>query len=136
MAIIPSKDLILPIPGREEQYGSYTPALISLGVLCFMMGFNTCLNDTLVPFFKKGFTLTYAESSLVQFYFFLTYGIMSIPAGKIVERTGYKKGMVVGFSIPAAAPLLFLPPSLFHHYTLFLAPPSPTPPPPYFFHPP
>src|SRR5258708_11126282 len=120
MAIIPSKDLILPIPGREEHYGSYTPALISLGVLYFMMGFITCLNDTLVPFFKKGFTLTYAESSLVQFYFFLTYGIMSIPAGKIVERTGYKKVIVVGFSIAAAGALLFLPASVFHQYSLFL----------------
>src|SRR5258708_19846350 len=128
MAIIPSKDLILPIPGREEHQGSYTPALISLGVLYFMMGFITCLNDTLVPFFKKGFTLTYAESSLVQFYFFLTYGIMSIPAGKIVERTGYKKGMVVGFSIAAAGALLFLPPSAFHHHNLFLSPLSTTPP--------
>src|SRR5690606_25157402 len=48
----------------------YTPALVALAVLYFMMGFITCLNDTLVPFFKEGFTLGYAESSLVQFYFF------------------------------------------------------------------
>lgn len=121
MAIIPSKELILPsIQVEEESNPSYTPALMSLGVLYFMMGFITCLNDTLVPFFKKGFTLTYAESSLVQFYFFLTYGIMSVPAGKIVERTGYKKGMVWGFSIAAAGALLFLPASVFHQYGLFL----------------
>ncbi|NIG51909.1 sugar MFS transporter [Chitinophaga sp. Cy-1792] len=100
---------------------SYTPALISLAVLYFMMGFITCLNDTLVPFFKKGFTLTYSQSSLVQFYFFLTYGIMSIPAGKIVTRTGYKKGMVLGFAIAAFGGLLFYPASVFHQYTLFLA---------------
>ena len=85
--------------GQGKQ--NYTPALITLAVLYFMMGFITCLNDTLVPFFKKGFTLTYSESSLVQFYFFLTYGIASIPAGKVVERVGYKKGMVLGFSIAA-----------------------------------
>ena len=36
----------------------YTPALITLAVLYFMMGFITCLNDTLVPFFKEGFTLS------------------------------------------------------------------------------
>jgi FHS family L-fucose permease-like MFS transporter len=70
----------------DQQNGTYKPALISLAVLYFMMGFITCLNDTLVPFFKEGFTLSYAQSSLVQVYFFLTYGIMSIPAGKIVER--------------------------------------------------
>ncbi len=100
---------------------SYTPALISLAVLYFMMGFITCLNDTLVPFFKKGFTLTYSQSSLVQFYFFLTYGVMSIPAGRIVMQTGYKKGMVLGFGIAAIGGLLFYPASVFHQYALFLA---------------
>ncbi|RYE40191.1 MAG: glucose/galactose MFS transporter, partial [Sphingobacteriales bacterium] len=40
---------------------SYLPALISLAVLYFMMGFITVLNDTLVPFFKQGFTLTYSQ---------------------------------------------------------------------------
>ncbi len=100
---------------------NYTPALISLGVLYFMNGFITCMNDTLVPFFKEGFTLTYAESSLVQFYFFLTYGLMSFPAGMIVERIGYKHGMVLGFAIAAIGALLFYPAASMHLYYLFLA---------------
>lgn len=103
------------------QTTSYTPALFSLAVLYFMMGFITCLNDTLVPFFKKGFNLNYSQSSLVQFYFFLTYGVMSIPAGKIVEKIGFKNGMVLGFSIAAFGALLFYPASLWHQYYLFLA---------------
>ena len=105
----------------KEQKQNYTPALISLAVLYFMMGLITCLNDTLVPFFKSGFNLTYAESSLVQFYFFLTYGIMSVPAGAIVERLGYKNGMVLGFLVAAFGALLFFPASILHHYALFLA---------------
>jgi MFS transporter, FHS family, L-fucose permease len=120
MAILPSQTIAVEIPQNQEKQ-SYTPALISLAVLYFMMGLITCLNDTLVPFFKSGFTLTYAESSLVQFYFFLTYGIMSIPAGKIVKRTGYKNGMVLGFLIAAFGALLFFPASVFHQYALFLA---------------
>ncbi len=107
--------------GIDEKQSSYTPALIVLGVLYFMMGLITCLNDTLVPFFKKGFTLSYSQSSLVQFYFFLTYAVMSIPAGKLIERIGYKKGMVLGFSIAAIGAILFLPASIFHFYELFLA---------------
>ena len=105
----------------DQQTQNYMPALFSLAMLYFMMGFITCLNDTLVPFFKDGFTLNYAQSSLVQFYFFLTYGIMSIPAGKIVERVGYKNGMVLGFSVAAFGALLFFPASLLHQYFLFLA---------------
>ncbi|WP_242695910.1 sugar MFS transporter [Desertivirga brevis] len=120
MANIPmQKVLSAGYDGEENK--SYTPALMSLAVLYFMMGLLTCLNDTLVPFFKKGFNLSYSESSLVQFYFFLTYAIMSIPAGKIVERIGYKNGMVLGFSVAALGAALFFPASLMHQYYLFLA---------------
>lgn len=99
---------------------NYLPALISLGVLYFMNGFITCLNDTLVPFFKEGFTLSYADSSLVQFYFFLTYALMSFPAGIVVEKIGYKNGMVLGFAIAAVGALLFYPAADMHLYYLFL----------------
>ncbi|MGV3503601.1 MAG: sugar MFS transporter [Adhaeribacter sp.] len=119
MAQVPVSQVVLEEPRQQQQ--NYTPALVALGVLYFMIGFITVLNDTLVPFFKKGFTLTYAQSSLVQFYFFLTYGIMSIPAGKVVERVGYKKGMVLGFTVAAFGALLFYPASAYHQYYLFLA---------------
>src|SRR5690606_23839043 len=105
----------------DEQSGvNYTPALITMAVLYFMMGFITCLNDTLVPFFKSGFELNYAQSSLVQFYFFLTYGLMSIPAGRLVGKIGYKNGIVLGFAIAAIGAVLFFPASLLHQYRLFL----------------
>lgn len=120
MAIISAQQTITSGYADHKTY-NYTPALISLAVLYFMMGFITCLNDTLVPFFKKGFALSYSQSSLVQFYFFLTYGIMSIPAGKIVERIGFKNGMVTGFSVAALGALLFYPASVWHQYYLFLA---------------
>lgn len=120
MANVPVQQVVL----EEESKGvkaNYTSALVSLAILYFMMGFITCLNDTLVPYFKEGFTLTYTQSSLVQFYFFLTYGVMSIPAGRIVERVGYKKGMVLGFSIAALGATLFFPAAVMHQYYLFLA---------------
>jgi FHS family L-fucose permease-like MFS transporter len=46
---------------------------------------------------------------------------MSVPAGKIVERIGYKNGMVMGFSVSAFGALLFFPASILHQYGLFLA---------------
>lgn len=119
MAFTPGQNTV--VSNTSTGNSNYTPALISLAILYFMMGFITCLNDTLVPFFKEGFTLSYSESSLVQFYFFLTYGIVSIPAGKLVERIGYKNGMVTGFGIAAFGALLFFPASVFHQYSVFLA---------------
>ena len=119
MAIVSSQSSAVKVEGSGNQ--NYMPALISLAVLYFMNGFITCLNDTLVPFFKEGFTLSYADSSLVQFYFFLTYGLMSFPAGMIVEKIGYKNGMVLGFAIAAIGALLFYPAADMHLYYLFLA---------------
>jgi FHS family L-fucose permease-like MFS transporter len=105
----------------DQNRRGYLPALVCLGGLYFMLGFITCMNDTLVPFFKKGFTLTYAESSLVQFYFFLTYGLFSIPAGKVIEKIGYQNGMICGFLLAATGAFIFFPASVFHTYALFLA---------------
>ncbi|WP_395807617.1 sugar MFS transporter [Daejeonella sp.] len=119
MANIPLQNSV--VSDQENSGQNYMPALISLAVLYFMNGFITCLNDTLVPFFKEGFTLSYADSSLVQFYFFLTYGLMSFPAGMIVEKIGYKNGMVLGFAIAAMGSLLFYPAADMHLYYLFLA---------------
>jgi FHS family L-fucose permease-like MFS transporter len=99
---------------------NYAPALVFMGVLYLMIGVITCLNDTLVPFFKDGFTLNYAQSSLVQFYFFLTYGIMSVPAARLVDRIGYKHGMMTGFVVAAFGAILFYPAAMYQQYFLFL----------------
>lgn len=120
MANIPLADAVVS-ENENNSSQNYMPALISLGVLYFMNGFITCMNDTLVPFFKEGFTLSYADSSLVQFYFFLTYGLMSFPAGIVVEKIGYKNGMVLGFAIASIGALLFYPAADMHLYYLFLA---------------
>lgn len=95
-------------------------ALSALTVLFFMMGFITCLNDILVPYLKKVFALTYTQAALVQFFFFLAYGLASIPASKIIEKIGYQRGMVIGFITTALGCLLFFPAVSFHTYGLFL----------------
>lgn len=118
MALVPATSTPIDDTARQQ---TYVPALCALAVLYFMMGLITCLNDTLVPFFKNTFQLTYTQSALVQFYFFFTYGIMSIPAGSVVEKFGFKRSMVFGFLIAATGTFLFFPASLLHEYYLFLA---------------
>lgn len=98
----------------------YKKALSSLTVLFFMMGFITCLNDILVPYLKEIFNLDYTQAALVQFCFFGAYGLTSIPASKIIEKIGYQKGMVLGFSVTALGCLLFFPAVMLHTYALFL----------------
>ncbi len=99
---------------------NYTVALSALTVLFFMMGFITCLNDILIPYLKQAFQLNYAQSMLVQFCFFGAYFVMSVPSGILVERVGYKRGMIIGFLVAGCGCLLFYPASILRVYGLFL----------------
>lgn len=87
----------------------------------FMWGFITCLNDILIPHLKAVFTLNYTQASLVQFTFFGAYFLMSLPAGRIVARLGYKGGIVVGLAVAGVGALGFWPAAAMHSYPVFLA---------------
>lgn len=98
----------------------YSKALTSLSVLYFMMGFITCLNDILVPYLKKAFKLDYGEAAFIQVSFFAAYGLMSIPASRLVEKIGYKKGIISGFVVTAIGCVLFTPAGEMNAYHWFL----------------
>jgi MFS transporter, FHS family, L-fucose permease len=98
----------------------HTRALALLSFLFFSFGFITCLNDLLVPHLKNSFDLTYSRSILVQFCFFAAYFIISGPSGKIVEKIGYKRGVIVGLVIMAIGCFFFWPAASVHSFYLFL----------------
>ncbi|MBB1381557.1 sugar MFS transporter [Shewanella sp. SR41-2] len=100
--------------------GSYRFALVSLTSLFFMWGFITCLNDILIPHLKAVFSLNYTEAMLIQFCFFGAYFLVSLPAGKLVKKLGYQKGIVTGLVIACIGCLLFYPAAAFATYGLFL----------------
>ena len=95
-------------------------ALVVLTSLFFMMGFITSMNDILIPHLKGIFNLNFTQVMLVQLYFFAAYGLMSIPAGKLVEKIGYKGGVIGGFLIAAFGCTLFYPAGNSASYSIFL----------------
>lgn len=86
----------------------------------FIWGGATSLNDVLIPKLKGLFALTYAEAMLTQFAFFGAYFLFSIPAGQMVSRVGYVRGLVIGLAVMAAGALLFWPAGLSGAYWPFL----------------
>lgn len=101
----------------------YTYFPLALGVMTtifFMWGFLTCLNDILIPHLKAVFELNYFRASLIQFTFFGTYFIMSLPAGALVKNLGYKKSIVAGLAIAGVGALGFWPAAASHLYYAFL----------------
>ena len=99
---------------------NYRFALVCLTSLFFMWGFITCLNDILIPYLKDAFELNYTQAMLIQFCFFGAYFLTSLPAGKLVSKIGYQKGIVVGLLIACLGCLLFYPAASMKLYALFL----------------
>ena len=98
----------------------YTSALSAVTTLFFLWGFITCLNDILIPYLKAIFQLSFAQANLINLCFFGAYFLMSIPAGKLVARVGYKRGMLLGFVVAAIGAFLFYPAAAQRAYGLFL----------------
>lgn len=99
---------------------NYTPALTILTTLFFMWGFITCLNDILIPHLKAIFDLNYTQVMLVQFTFFTAYAIVSLPSGMLVEKIGYKAGIIIGLMTAAVGTALFYPAAGYRSYEIFL----------------
>lgn len=95
-------------------------ALVALTSLFFMWGAITCLNDILIPYLRDMFELSYTQAMLIQFCFFGAYFIVSLPAGALVGRIGYKKGIIAGLSIASLGCLLFYPAAEMKVYGIFL----------------
>jgi MFS transporter, FHS family, L-fucose permease len=78
------------------------------------------LKDILIPHLKKAFRLTDFQSSLIQSAFFGGYFLAALPAGWLMERIGYRKGILVGLLTCATGALLFIPAASVHSYGFFL----------------
>lgn len=88
---------------------NYTIPFAIVTSLFFLWGFITVLVDSLIPRLKDVFELSYFQAGLVQFAFFLAYLLLSIPAGNILSKIGYQKGIVVGLATMGIACILFYP---------------------------
>jgi FHS family L-fucose permease-like MFS transporter len=83
----------------------------------FFWGFVAASNDILIPVFKNAFNLSQGQSQLVAVAFYVAYtvgsliyfGISRATGGDLLNRIGYKNGIVLGLIISALGTLLFYP---------------------------
>ena len=115
-----SSGQILSNTKTSNGQNNYSFALTVLTTLFFMWGFITCLNDILIPHLKAVFTLNYTQVMLIQFSFFTAYAVVSLPSGILVEKVGYKTGIVIGLITAGIGCLLFYPAAGYQSYVMFL----------------
>ena len=108
-------------PTKWSQFGT-------LITVFFFWGFVAASNDILIPVFKKAFNLSQAQSQLVSVAFYVAYtvgsliyfGISKLIGNDVLNKIGYKNGIVVGLIISAIGTLLFYPAANNASFTLMI----------------
>ncbi|MFZ9991133.1 MAG: sugar MFS transporter [Opitutales bacterium] len=108
------------VHARDLTPGQTRASLAIIAGLFFIFGFVSWANAILIPYFKIGCELSHFEAYLVTFAFYISYLLFSWPAAGLLRRTGFKRGMMIGFWVMSAGALLFIPAALARAYPVFL----------------
>ena len=95
-------------------------SLIIIAVLYFIFGFVTWLNGTLIPFLKTACQLNNFLAYFVTFSFYIAYFVTALPSSVILQKIGFKNGIVLGLFVMTIGSALFLPAAYIRSYILFL----------------
>lgn len=95
-------------------------AFILITSLFFFWGFVHNLDPILISHLKHSFRLNTLQASLIDSAVFVAYFVMAIPAGIIMKKYGYKKGIISGLALFALGCFLFVPAANTMSYAFFL----------------
>lgn len=87
---------------------SYLFPLIVMAAMFFLLGFITTMNNSLIDYLKSAFNLNEVEKQLPNTFFYGAY-ILSIPVGYLLNRIGYKNGVLAGLALICAGFFLCIP---------------------------
>lgn len=76
-------------------------------IIFFVISFLTNILGALNPSVSENFSLSETMAGFLPFSFFIAYGVMSIPAGFLVEKYGEKKLIIFAFSLALIGSILF-----------------------------
>ena len=99
---------------------SFLLPFILITSLFLLWGFAHGLLDVLNKHFQTAFTMSKAESGLVQFVTYIAYFLMALPAGAFMKRFGYKSGIIAGLMLFALGAFAFVPAAYTHSAVPFL----------------
>src|SRR5690606_40420759 len=104
------------------------PALYTLVTVWFFWSFVAASNGILIPLFKEKFELQQWQAQLVDFAFYAAYFVGSViylalsamMKTDILNKIGYKNGIIYGLIISAVEALIFYPAAETRSYFLLL----------------
>ncbi|MGC3978610.1 MAG: MFS transporter [Paludibacteraceae bacterium] len=105
---------------KVEKGNTLVIPLLIVGVLFFVIGFGVGISGFLTPFLKDALHLTVTQSYLVTAAIFSAFVIFGSPAGWVIKKVGYKKGIVISLLIMAVGMVLFVPSAKLASFPVFL----------------
>lgn len=88
--------------------------------LFLLWGFCNGMIDVMDKHFQEELNLSLSQSAWVQFAHWMGYFIMSIPAGWLATRLGYRGGIIAGLLMVAVGGFWFIPASSIAEFWAFL----------------
>lgn len=105
---------------RTKEGISYFWPFVLVTSLFFLWGFAHSILDVLNKHFQEVLVISKAKSALIQAVVYGGYFLMALPAGYIIKRYGYRKGVVLGLLLYAIGAFLFIPGSRLMSFEFFL----------------
>jgi len=105
---------------KKLVYPGFLVPFILITSLFFLWGFAHGCLDVLNKHFQELLNMSKAKSAFVQFVFYGGYFIMAIPAGLLMQRYGYKRGIIFGLLLFAGGAFLMLPATFVQTFGSFL----------------
>ena len=104
---------------RYEGHNYLVPFLI-ISSLFFMWGFAHGILEVLNPHFQESFHISKTMSALTQAAVYGAYFLMALPAGWIIRKWGYKRGVITGLVLFGIGALMFIPGSRINSFYFFV----------------
>ena len=104
---------------NEKTKSNFGPLAI-IGALFFIFGFVTWQNGALVPYLQMVLQLTETEALLIAVTFYFAFTLVALPSASLLEKIGYKNGIVVGLLVLVVGFLIYIPAAQSKLFWLFL----------------
>jgi FHS family L-fucose permease-like MFS transporter len=94
---------------RTQDGKNYLFPFLLVTSLFFIWAICNGMIDTMDKHFQEELSLNKSQSAWVQFAHYLGYFLMSLPAGWLAKKMGYKGGIIAGLLVVAAGGFWFIP---------------------------
>lgn len=112
--------ITMPNSSRSLVERRYMLPFILITSLFFMWGFARAILDVLNKHFQESLDITIFQSTMVQATTYVAYALMALPAGIIITRYGYRRGVVLGLLLFGLGALAFIPGDMVGSFAIFL----------------